>query len=170
MFETLTQREPYSLRPALLEDADLMASLIRRAWAGTVLDPMSKGHRTTGGMVLTRFQQGGGGFLVETLEEAVGTVQYVPLEHPSRIWEIMGVGILREHRGKALVDRLLEVIEVTARRREVLELRLAVRSDANTEKLVSVYRRSGYEVDELLEYSHRNPLTAPPVVLRKVLS
>ncbi len=169
MLETLTQREPYSLRPALLEDADLMASLIRKAWAGTVRDPNSKGHRTTGGMVLTRLEHGGGGFLVETLEEVVGTAQYVPLENDPRIWEIMGVGILREHRGKALVDRLLEVIEVTARRKGVLELRLAVRSDANTEKLVSVYRRSGFEVDESLEYSKRNPLTAPPVVLRKVL-
>jgi len=168
MLETLSQIHPYTLRPATLEDADLIASLIRRAWAGTVA-PESQGHRIGGAKVLARLEQGGGAFVLEHLGVPAGSVQYLPLEDDVYVWEIMGAAVLREHRGRELVDRMLEMVEVAARRARVRELRLAVRQDATTEKLVSVYRRSGFEVDELLEYSHRNPLTAPPVVLKKVL-
>ena len=169
MLETLSETHPYTLRPAKLEDADLIASLIRRAWAGTVALE-SQGHRMTGGKVLSRLEQGGGAFVLEHLGEPAGSVQYVPLEDDACTWEIMGAAVLREHRGRGLVDRMLEMVEVAARRARVRELRLAVRQDATTEKLVFVYRRSGFEVDPALEYSGRNPLTAPPVVLKKVLS
>ena len=169
MLETLSETHPYTLRPATLEDADLIASLIRRAWAGTVA-PESQGHRMGGAKVLSRLEYGGGAFILEHLGDPVGCVQFVPLEDDVYIWEIMGAAVLREHRGNRLVDRMLEMVEVAARRARVSELRLAVRQDNTTHKLVSLYERNGFVVDKSLEYSQRNPLTVPPVVLRKVLN
>nr|WP_246351176.1 GNAT family N-acetyltransferase [Deinobacterium chartae] len=157
------------LRRASPSDAGLIADLIRRAWAGTVA-PESGGHRMTAAKILSRMQRGGGGLILEVAGEPAGSLHWSALEDDPQVWEVMGVGVLPAYRGRDLSARLLGAVEEAARAAGVRELRLAVRRDSTTARLVALYERGGYGLAPQLSYSHANPLTEPPVVLHKPLS
>lgn len=151
------------IREATLDDAQLIASLTRAAWANKVA-VTSSGHRETKINVLPHLQQGGG-FILTVDGAPAGSVRWVPLDDELNVWEIMRMGILAEHRGNNLSQHLLEAVIHHALASEVVELRLAVR--ANQPRLLDFYAAFGFEIAPELEYAHRNPLEPAPTVMRR---
>jgi GNAT superfamily N-acetyltransferase len=160
-------QNPYTIKPSSVDDAELFASLIRAFWKDSV-PPEASGHRITGAEIMLRLEQGGGFFLLDG-EKYMDTVYYSNQGLPPKIWEVMGVGLDHAYRGRGLSSVLMQAVEQEALARGILELRLGVRVDHATDKKVAIYQREGYEIDDTLEYSHANPLTRPPVVMKKTL-
>lgn len=153
------------IRPATLDDAEAIAQMVRRAWAGRVA-PDSSGHRETAGKVRLDLQKGFGWVVVKG-EQIVASVRLLP--HPSEagVGEIKKLGVLPEYRKQGWGPKLMEVLEHEARGRGFVELRLAVRHDQY--RLVEWYGSLGYVLDASLVYSAANPLTPAPFVLHKYL-
>jgi GNAT superfamily N-acetyltransferase len=151
------------VREATLDDAQLIADLTRAAWADRV-SVTSAGHRETRVTVLPQLQTGGG-FILLVHGEPAGSVRWMPLDDEPDVWEIMRMGVLSPYRGRNLSAYLLEAVIDAALEHGAIELRLAVRADQS--RLVDFYAAFGFEVAPELEYSHANPLAAPPTVLRR---
>jgi ribosomal protein S18 acetylase RimI-like enzyme len=153
------------IRPATLDDAEAIAQMVRRAWAGRVA-PDSSGHRETAGKVRLDLQKGSGWVVVDG-EKVVASVRLLP--HPSEagVGEVRKLGVLPEYRKQGWGSKLVGVLEERARALGLKELRLAVRHDQY--RLVEWYGSLGYVLDPSLVYSAANPLTPPPFVLHKYL-
>lgn len=158
---------PYWVRLAELEDADLIGSLIRKAWAGIVA-PEDPGHRLAGGKIKDRLERGGG-FILERENVPIATLQFLPLDESPFIWELVGIAVIPEHRGQRMIDRLMESLEMHARSLKVRELRLAVRSDKQAPDLLKIFERYRYRVDLQVRSLNADPRSAPPIVMRKML-
>lgn len=154
-----------TIREATLDDAQLIAELTRAAWSGKVA-VTSSGHRETAVQVQQHLQDGGG-FILLSGNEAIGSVRWLPQEAESDIWDILRMGLLPGWRGKNLSQLLLEVVIHHAQAANVGELRLAVRSDQS--RLVDLYAAYDFEVAQELEYAHANPLEPAPTVMRRML-
>ncbi|QGZ38718.1 ribosomal protein S18 acetylase RimI-like enzyme [Pseudoduganella flava] len=153
------------VRHATTDDAPLIAGLTRTAWAGKV-SVTSSGHRETAVLVAEHLRQGGG-FILSTAEEPIGSVRWLPHDTEADTWEILRMGILPAYRGNNLSQHLLEAVIHHGMECGIGELRLAVRSDQP--KLVDFYSAFAFELAEELEYSHANPLEPAPLVMRRQL-
>lgn len=151
-----------TLREATGEDAALIASLVREAWAG-MFPPGSSGHRLTADKVRAALEEGGG-LVLEVGGEPAGSVMWAPVPGA---WEVMKLALRPAYRGRGLSSWLLNEITYRALSNGVGELRLAVRRDAPG--LVRFYERQGFFVDPDATYSHANPKSPPPVVMRRRL-
>ena len=81
--------------------------------------------------------------------------------------ELKRIGVLAEYRGRGIAQKLtIQAVQI-AQQAGVTDLRLAVRVDQP--QLVKAYELVGFRVDETLIYSHANPLSPPPVVMRLYL-
>jgi ribosomal protein S18 acetylase RimI-like enzyme len=152
------------IREATLEDAQLIADLTRKAWAGKVA-VTSSGHRETAVRVRQDLQHGGG-FLLLHDELPIGSVRWIPLDSEPDVWEITRMGVVPEHRGEHLSQHLLEAVIHHAQASDVTELRLGVRADQT--RLLDLYAAYGFEMAPELEYTHANPMEPPPTVMRRV--
>jgi predicted GNAT family N-acyltransferase len=153
------------VRPAALDDAQLIADLTRAAWADRVA-VTSSGHRETAVQV-SEHLQAGGGFILQVDGMPVGSVRWVPLDAESDIWEILRMGVVSSHRGQHLSQHLLEAVIHEAQASSVNELRLAVRTDQS--RLVDLYAAYDFQVAPELEYSDANPMEPAPTVMRRTL-
>lgn len=153
------------IREATLEDAQLIASLTRAAWANRVA-VTSSGHRETARSVSEHLLQGGG-FILLVDGEPVGSARWLPREDNASVWEMLRIGVLPAFRGLDLSQQLVEAIIHHAYINDVEELRLAVRHDQP--RLLDLY--AAYEFAEApeLEYAHASPLDPPPTVMRRFL-
>ncbi len=153
------------LRLATPADAEAIAQMVLKAWAGKVA-ANSSGHFETPEKVLADLSNGRG-FMIEQEGQIVASVRWVhhPLE--AGVCEIHKLGVLPEFRKHGLGQKLLETLEADAKAHGIKQVRLAVRSDQY--RLVEWYREQGYALDKNLIYSHANPKTLPPFVLKKDL-
>ena len=160
------------LRPATSDDAELIAALTRAAWVGKPVN--SSGHRETASGVRANLLEGDA-IIMELGGEPIGSVRLYPvyqtLENGSKAGpvalEIARLGILPAHRGRGLNTWLMNEAMMTATKRGIEELRLAVRSDEPG--LQRMYERQGFFVDSSIVYSHANPDSPPPITMRKYL-
>ena len=160
------------LRPATPADVELIAGLTRAAWVGKPTN--SSGHRETADGVRANLLEGQA-IIMELDGQAIGSVRLYPvyqtLEDGSRVGpialEIARLGILPAFRGRGLNTWLMNEAMITATRRGIEELRLAVRTDEPG--LQRMYERQGFFVDSSIVYSHANPDGPPPITMRKYL-
>ncbi|MFP5391776.1 MAG: GNAT family N-acetyltransferase [Gammaproteobacteria bacterium] len=153
------------VRAALDEDAQLIATLTRSCWAGTVA-VTSSGHRETAQRVAEDLRRGGGFILIQD-GQPVGSVRWSPLDDEPDVWEISRMGVLPKDRGASLSQHLLEAVIHHAQDCGAEELRLAVRADQP--RLIDFYAAFGFDLAEELEYSHANPAEPAPLVMRRLL-
>lgn len=153
------------VREATADDAQLLADLTRKAWAGRVA-VTSSGHRETA-VIAANHLQDGGGFVLYVDEQPAGSVRWLPLDAEPDIWEIARMGVLPGHSGAGMSQHLLEAVIHRALECDVREVRLAVRTDQS--HLVDLYAAHGFEIALELEYSHANPLEPVPTVMRRLL-
>ncbi len=153
------------VREATEEDAKLIAELTRAAWAGKV-SVTSSGHRETAVVVADHLRDGGG-FVLLVDDEPVGSVRWLPLDADPDVWEVCRMGVLPRYRGSNLSQHLLEAVIHHGLASGLEEVRLAVRADQP--KLIDFYTAFEFELAEELEYSHANPMEAPPLVMRRSL-
>lgn len=153
------------VREASLDEAQLIATLTRSAWANKV-SPTSSGHREDLERVLSDLRAGGG-FLLLLDQVPVGSVRWQSMDEDSNVWEIMRMGVLPAYRGQNLSQHLLEAVIHHAQACNVNELRLAVRADQD--KLIDFYAAFGFELTPEIEYSHANQDELPPYVMCKIL-
>lgn len=153
------------VREAGADDAQLIAELTRKAWAGKVT-VTSSGHRETAQRV-SEHLRAGGGFILMLDGAPVGSVRFAPHDEDQTTWEILRMGVLPECRGRNLSQHLLEAVIHHALAGNAQELRLAVRSDQP--KLLDLYSAYEFELADELEYSHANPAEPAPRVMRRYL-
>lgn len=153
----------FSLRLATFADADLIARITREAWKNKV-SLESGAHRETADSVLHDLQSGGG-LLATINDETVASMRWFNPAANTR--ELKRIGVLAEYRGRGIAQKLtIQAVQI-AQQAGVTDLRLAVRVDQP--QLVKAYELVGFRVDETLIYSHANPLSPPPVVMRLYL-
>ena len=160
------------LRPATLDDAELIAALTRAAWIHKPAN--SSGHRESAKSVRANLLEGEA-IIMELGGEAIGSVRLYPvyqtLDDGSQAGpialEIARLGILPAYRGRGLNTWLMNEAMMMATRRGIEELRLAVRTDEPG--LQRLYERQGFFVDSSIVYSHANPDSPPPITMRKYL-
>lgn len=140
-----------------------MARVTRAAWKNTI-SLESGAHRETANSVLHDLQNGGG-LVAEILGDAVGSMRWFNLSPGVR--ELKRLGVLAEYREQGIAQQLMAEAMQIAKQDGVTDLRLAVRVDQP--QLVKAYALLGFKVDATLMYSHANPLSPPPVVMRLAL-
>ncbi|MEY4730694.1 MAG: hypothetical protein RL020_1852 [Pseudomonadota bacterium] len=151
------------IRLATYADADLIARITRDAWKNTVSEE-SGAHRDNADSVLHDLQAGGG-LIASINDQAVASLRWFNLDTTTR--ELKRMGVLAEYRGQGVAQKLMtEAIQI-AKQDGVADLRLAVRVDQP--QLVKAYELIGFRIDDTLIYSHANPLSPPPVVMRLAL-
>jgi ribosomal protein S18 acetylase RimI-like enzyme len=161
-----------TLRPATPDDAELIATLTRAAWISKPAN--SSGHCETADGVRANLLEGDA-IIMELGGAAIGSLRLYPvyqtLEDGSRIGpvalEIARLGILPAYRGRGLNTWLMNEAMMTATKRGIEELRLAVRGDEPG--LQRFYERQGFIKDSSIAYSHANPDSPPPITMRKYL-
>jgi ribosomal protein S18 acetylase RimI-like enzyme len=149
-----------SIRRATYADADLIARITRDAWANTV-SLESGAHHDNQDSVLHDLQTGGG--LIATIsDQAIASMRWFNLSPTVR--ELKRMGVLAAYRGQGIAQKLMAEAIGIAQQDGVADLRLAVRVDQP--QLVKAYQLIGFRIDATLLYSHANPLSPPPVVMR----
>ena len=153
------------VRAAGDQDAQLIADLTRASWAGKIVDT-SSGHREAEAQVAADLRHGGG-FILMSGGEPVGSVRWLPLDLDPDVWEIVRMGILPLHRGASLSQHLLEAVVHHALERGATELRLAIRGDQPL--LIDFYAAMEFELADELEHSHARDAEPSPRVMRRLL-
>ncbi len=155
------------IRLATPADAEAIARMVRRAWAGRVA-PDSSGHRETPERVCADMERGYAWVALDG-EEVVGSVRMVRHPDPLQrgVWEVRKLGVLPAYRKQGLAHRLMEAVGRQAFEVRARELRLAVRYDQP--QLLRWYTQFGFSYEPSLRYSTPNPETPPPFVMSKKL-
>jgi ribosomal protein S18 acetylase RimI-like enzyme len=148
------------IRRATVADVEPIAHITREAWKNTI-SLESGAHRETADSVLHDLQNGGG-LIAEINGEAVGSMRWFNLSPSVR--ELKRIGVLAGYRGQGVAQQLMAEAMRIAKQDDVTDLRLAVRVDQP--QLVKTYELLGFRVAPTLIYSHANPLSPPPVVMR----
>ncbi|MDL2283862.1 GNAT family N-acetyltransferase [Oxalobacter sp. OttesenSCG-928-P03] len=151
------------VREAVLDDARLIADLTRQAWAGKVA-AYSGGHTETEATVLPDLQQGGA-FILMIDDKPVGCARWLPEDENGNVWKIRRMGILPEYGGHRLSEHLLEAIIHHAHTCDISELHMALYPEH--ERLADVYAVFDFHIAPELEFSLRDSLAPPPIMLRK---
>lgn len=160
----------FRLYTACVEDAALLRDVMLRCWTGTVA-PNSSAYRETVEDIAAQIAKGGA-VLVFSGDEAVGGGRFHPVPGPvgdARPWaEIKRVGVMRELRKLGLGAPLVTALEDGARAGGAAGVQLGVREDQP--RLVQFWEALGYVVADDVQLHTVNPLTPPPVTMRKWLS
>lgn len=163
----MTLPQGFSIRAATVGDAALLREVMLRCWTGTVAANSSAYSETVGDIAgqIAR----GGAVLVFSGDEAVGGGRFHPVPGPAddaRPWaEIKRVGVAREVRKLGLGAPLVMALEDAAREAGAVGLQLGVREDQPA--LARFWERLGYRVADDVRLYTVNPLTPPPVTMRK---
>ena len=143
-------------------DAALLRALTLACWTGKVAAD-SSAFRETEQDIRADLARGGG-FILLLEQEAIASVRWRAL---GEAWEMARLGVLPAHRGRGHSQILSAAVAARARAAGVKELRIGVRRDQA--RLLSFYAEQGFELCEDFEYSHPNPLTDPPWLMRRKL-
>jgi len=160
----------FRLYTARVEDAALLRDVMLRCWTGAVA-PNSSAYRETVEYIAGQIARGGG-VLVFSGEEAVGGGRFHPVPGPAgeaRPWaEIKRVGVMRELCKLGLGAPLVAALVDAARSAGATGVQLGVRE--NQPRLVQFWEALDYVVADDVQLHTVNPLTPPPVTMRKWLS
>jgi GNAT superfamily N-acetyltransferase len=157
----------FHLRAAQPEEAMRVRDVMLRCWTGTVAGN-SSAYRETVEEIAAQLAKGGAVLLLRG-EEAVGGGRFHPVPGPAgdaRPWaEIKRVGVLRELRKLGLGGPLVAALEAAARAHGAVGIQLGVREDQPA--LVRFWEARGYVVADDVKLHTVNPLTPPPITMRK---
>lgn len=122
----MNQIRPFRLRPASIEDADVLSRLIVGAFATHAgrLDPPSGALKDTPESVRTKLATGGAG-IAESEGRAVGCVLFTPED--GRVLYVGRLAVATTWRRKGVARALIAYAEAEGRRRGFEILRLRVR-------------------------------------------
>jgi predicted N-acetyltransferase YhbS len=157
------------MRLAAPGEAQLLLDVMLTCWTGTVASN-STAYRETADMIAAQLEQGGA-ILVFEGAVPVGAGRFMPVPGPpgdSRLWvELKRIGILKAYRKMGLGGPLVLELEAEARRRGYPGAQIGVRHDQPG--LVSFWSSLGYRQADDVQLHTVNPLTPPPVTMRKLL-
>lgn len=156
-----------AIRLAASDEAGLLRDLMLRCWTGTVATN-SSAYRETEADIATQLVRGGGALAFHGAEP-IGGGRFHPVPGPTgdtREWvEIKRVGMLKEWRTLGIGAPLVAALEVEAIRRGHAGAQLGVRADQP--RLVAFWSGLGYVLADDVQMHTVNPLTPPPVTMRK---
>ena len=153
------------VREAVLEDAPLIANLTRKAWAGKC-PPTSRGHRDTW-VNVNEDLHAGGAFILLVDDIPAGSLRWAPLDEDENVWKIRRLGVIPAFCGQNLSQHLIEAVIHHAQLCEIAELRLFLHR--YLEPLTSLYEAYGFKLAPEIEFSTRDTLDLPPIMMRKTL-
>jgi GNAT superfamily N-acetyltransferase len=157
----------FHLRLAKKSEAERLLDIMLRCWTGTVA-ANSTAYSETAEEIAQQLERGGAVFVFEG-ETIVGSGRFYPVPGPPgdlREWvEIKRVGILKSHRKLGLGAPLVAALEAEALRRSHPGAQLGVRSDQH--RLVAFWASLGYVPSDDVQMQTVNPLTPPPITMRK---
>lgn len=153
------------VREAVLEDARLIADLTRKAWAGKC-PPTARGHRDTWVNVSEDLHRGGA-FILTVDGTPAGSLRWAPVDEDESIWKIRRLGVVPAFCGHNLSQHLVEAVIHHAQLCDVTELRLFLHR--YLEPLTPLYEAYGFEPAPEMEFSTRDTLDPPPLMMRKTL-
>ncbi len=155
------------IRSATPDDAALLLDLMLRSWTGTVASN-SSAYRETEATIQAQLHRGGGALVFHD-GEPIGGGRYHPVRGPEgdpHDWvEIKRVGLLRPWRAKGLAAPLVTFIEGETSGQGYAGAQLGVRTDQP--RLVRFWSGLGYSLADDVTMHTANPLTDPPVTMRK---
>jgi GNAT superfamily N-acetyltransferase len=156
-----------TIRLAAPGDAALLLDVMLRCWTGTVaLD--SSAYRETEADIAGQLVRGGGA-LVFNCDVATGGGRFHPVPGPAgdaRDWvEIKRVGVLKNWRKHGLAIPLIAALEAEAIQRGHAGAQLGVRADQP--RLIAFWLSLGYAPADDVQMHTVNPLTPPPITMRK---
>ncbi len=147
------------------EDAPLIAELTRKAWENRC-PPNSHGHLDNADKVLTDLHEGGA-FILWVDNKPAGSIRWAPTDEDDEIWKIRRLGVLPEYAGQNLSQYLIEACVNRARLSDIAELRLFL--NPWMEPMARLYEAYGFAPAPEIEFTLRNPLEPPPIMMRKNL-
>ena len=168
---SLPQRLPpgFSIRSARADEAGLVRDVMLRCWTGTVAGN-SSAYRETIDDIAGQITRGGAVLLFEG-DEPIGGGRFHPVPGPAGDtlpWaEIKRVGVAKEVRKLGLGAPLVAALEEAARKHGAAGIQLGVREDQPA--LVRFWEARGYARADDVQLHTVNPLTPPPVTMRKWL-
>jgi predicted N-acetyltransferase YhbS len=155
------------MRLAESDEAQLLLDVMLACWTGTVA-PNSTAYRETTAMIADQLEQGGAVIVLEG-GRPVGAGRFMPVPGPtgdSREWvELKRIGVLASHRKLGLGRPLVLALEAEARRRGFPGAQIGVRHDQS--RLLGFWSALGYRQADDVRLHTVNPLTPPPVTMRK---
>ena len=157
----------FELRVADRSDAAMLRDVMLRCWTGTVA-ANSSAYTETDASIAREFDLGGAVLLLRGAE-AVGAGRFHPVPGPAgdaRAWaELKRVGVVKELRKLGLSVPLIARLENEVRSRGSAGVQIGVREDQP--RLTHFWEGLGYQVSTDVKLHTTNPLTPPPVTLRK---
>ncbi len=151
-----------ALRQAGRDDAALLRELMLACWRGKVAQDSSAFRETEGDI---RNELARGGALILTLEEI--PIASVRWRNFGAAWEMARLGVLPAYRKQGHAHTLCEAVAARACAAGARELRIGIRRDQP--RLLEYYAAQGFTLAEDFEYSHANPHTDPPWLMRRRL-
>ena len=159
----------FRLHAARVTDAVQVRDVMLRCWTGTVA-ANSSAYRETVEEIAGQIARGGA-VLLFSGDVAVGGGRFHPVPGPAgdtRSWaEIKRLGVAKELRKLGLGAPLVAALEDAAREAGAAGVQLGVREDQP--RLVTFWESLGYRVADDVQLHTVNPLTPPPVTMRKWL-
>ncbi|MEP7210028.1 MAG: GNAT family N-acetyltransferase [Alphaproteobacteria bacterium] len=171
-----------TIRLAAPGDAALLLDVMLRCWTGTVaLD--SSAYRETEADIVGQLGRGGGALVFSgdvfsgdvfsgdgfSGDAAIGGGRFHPVAGPTgdpREWvEIKRVGVLKSWRKHGLAIPLIAALEAEAVQRGHAGAQLGVRADQP--RLIAFWLALGYALADDVQMHTVNPLTPPPITMRK---
>lgn len=155
-----------AIRRAAPSDGFLIETLTRRIWTGRV-SPESTVFRETPETVAAQIRKGGA-VLLDVDGETAGSGRWVavPGLGGQGLWmEVKRIGVLPAFTGQGLGGTILEALEALGRAAGAKGAQLAIRADQP--RLVSYYQAAGYVLAGDVELTTPNPLSSPPIGMRK---
>lgn len=153
------------VREASLEDAPLIADLTRKAWAANARRPRTV--TAIPGSMSTKT------CMPEALSSCwwtasrPGSLRWAPLVKTNPSGKSAGSASFPLSAAQNLSQNLLEAVIHHAQLCEISELRLFLHR--YLEPLTSLYEAYGFELAPEIEFSTRNTMDPPPVMMRKIL-
>lgn len=157
-----------TIRTAKPADGFLIEAITREIWTLRVAPPSTVYAETA--TSVTRQLEKGGGVVVLSGNEVIGSGRWVTVEGPvgapvSPWMEIKRIGVTQPFTGQGLGARVTEALEMQGRAAGVAGAQLAVRYDQS--RLVDFYAALGYDLADDVQLTTVNPNTPPPIGMRK---
>lgn len=150
------------LREAGLDDAGLLRELMLACWTGRVAED-SSAFRETEADIRAELRRGGA-FILSLAQTPIASARWRDL---GDAWEMARLGVLPPFRKQGHSRTLCEAVAARARAAGAQELRIGIRRDQP--RLLDFYATQGFIITEAFEYSHPNPRTDPPWLMRRAL-
>lgn len=163
----MTSLSHIRVRPCGRESAETLRNTMIRCWTGSV-PANSSAFRETVEDVAAELVRGAGALLLDG-DDVIGGGRYSPVPGPAgdaAEWvEFKRIGLLAAWRGRGLGLLIPRFLEASARARGFGGAQLGIRADRPL--MVGFWERLGFQRADDVELQTANPLTPPPICMRK---